>query len=67
MVTLDVAKGGAIFHGLAALLSQPSPLSGGPHPGALPPGTGTTYQAPPSQQPTQMNMGVWLGVAMDSP
>jgi hypothetical protein len=29
LVTLDVAKQGAIYHGLAALLAQPSPVLGG--------------------------------------
>lgn len=28
VVTLEVAKQGAIFHGLATLLSQPSPVMG---------------------------------------
>jgi len=46
VATLDVAKRGAYFHGLATLLAQPSPVMGG-----RPPSRGPQEMRPP-EQPT---------------
>ena len=50
VVELEVAKQGAIYHGLAQLLSQPSPVLGGGRP---PQGSPMRPQAPPQMLPPQ--------------